>query len=193
MKYLMLALLACLGSSPLLQAAEDPDPAPPTNRPSPEDLRTRFRRLNREDRDTRLKELRGRLNDSTNRSELEKRREEWRKLPPAEREARIREFRDRNLNPDSPRFNRLTPEQRETKRAELKARLDAQVKILEARRATAPLSEQEERRLERFQRMSRRLDRAASANAGGPKARSGPDAGAEGTSLPPPKNSAPKP
>lgn len=139
-------------------AAEEPDPAPPTNRPNPEALRNRFRKLTPEEREARLREMRARLGAGTNRNEIERRREEWRKLPPEEREARIREFRERNLAGGSPLFNRLTPAERETKRKEIKARVDAQIKELEGRRATAPLSPLEQRRLERFQQMSRRLE-----------------------------------
>ncbi len=172
-----------------LGAAEEADPTPPTNRPNPETLRGRFRALNRDDRESRLRELRGRLNDNTNRTEIEKRREEWRKLSPADREARIKEFRERNLSPGSPRFNRLTPAERETKRSELKSRLDSQIKELESRRATTALSPVEERRLDRFQRMSRRL---AEGTALSPYRR--PPSGREGADLPPPRpDSAPKP
>lgn len=172
-----------------LWAAEEPDPSPPTNRPNPETLRGRFRVLNRDDRESRLRELRGRLNDNTNRTEIEKRREEWRKLSPAEREARIKEFRERNLSPGSPRFNRLTPAERETKRSELKSRLDGQIKELESRRSTTALSPVEERRLDRFRRMSRRL---AEGTALGPDRRLSPPR--EGVDLPPPRTeAAPKP
>jgi len=150
-------LAALLGvAAPLLAA--DADPTPPPNRPNPEELRGRFRNQQPADRDARLRELRSRLGVGTNRSELEQRREEWRRLPASEREARIREFREENLNSDSPRFNRLTPAERETKRSQFKGRLDAQIKNLEDRRSTAPLSPIEERRLERFQNMSRQLE-----------------------------------
>lgn len=139
--------------------ATDEDPAPPANRPKPEDLRGRFRNLSPEEREARLKELRSRFNPgATNRTEVERRREEWRKLPPAEREARIKELRERNLSRTSPLFNRLTPAEREAKRGEIKERVDTQIKELEARKATAPLTALEQRRLDRFREMARRLD-----------------------------------
>jgi hypothetical protein len=89
---------------------------------------------------------------------VERRREEWRKLPPAEREARIKELRERNLSRSSPLFNRLTPAEREAKRSEIKGRVDSQIKELETRKGTAPLTALEQRRLERFREMARRLE-----------------------------------
>jgi hypothetical protein len=134
----------------------EPDPVPPANRPNPEELRNRFRNFNPTEREARL---RARLNSGrTNRGDVEKRREEWMKLSPSEREARRREFRERNLSSTSPRFNRLTPNERETKRTEIKSRVDNQIKELEARKATAPLTDVEQRRLDRFHQMSRRLE-----------------------------------
>ena len=181
---LVFALLFSVTAPVLTTLAAEEDPAPPTNRPNPEALRGRFRNLSPEDREARLRELRMRLGAAgTNRSEIEKRREEWRKLPPAEREARVREFRERNLGNRSPHFNRLTPAERETKRTEIKGRIDAQIKELETRKSTAPLSPLEQRRLERFQQMSRRLEQGTAL--GFPSRPNRPKR--EGADLPPPR------
>jgi hypothetical protein len=143
---------------PRMFAAEaDPaDPVAPTNRPNPAELRARYRNLSPEER---LRELRPRLGPGgTNRGDIERRREEWRKLPPAEREARLREMRERNLARNSPMFNQLTPAEREAKRVEIKNRLEARINDLQNRQAAAPLSPAEQRRLERFKNMARRLE-----------------------------------
>ena len=148
-------LTTALFLSALRVFAAEEDPAPPTNRPNPAELRARSRNLSEE----RLRELRGRLGaGGTNRGELERRRQEWRKLPPAEREARLRELRERNLARNSPMFNRLTPAEREAKRKEIKSRLDAHINDLQGRQTTAPLSPAEQRRLDRFKNMARRLE-----------------------------------
>jgi hypothetical protein len=148
-------LLAGAGATPA-GGAEPPDPTPPTNRPNPAELRGRFRNLGSEER---LRELRSRLGPGgTNRGDIERRREEWKKLSPAEREARLRDLRERNLARNSPLFNRLTPAEREAKRTEIKNRLQTHITDLQSRQATAPLSPAEQRRLERFKNMARRLE-----------------------------------
>lgn len=142
-----------------IKADEQDAPPPPTNRPNVEELRSRARSLSPEEREARVKELRSRLGGAgTNHSELEKRRDEWRRLSPAERETRMREFREKRGNPNQPRFQQLTPAERETKRKEFKQRLDGQIKEIESRQTNAPLTETEQRRLERYRQMGRKLD-----------------------------------
>ena len=141
-------------ASPVFAAEADPEP--PTNRPNPAELRARVRNLSQEER---LRELRTRLGPGgTNRGDIERRREEWRRLPPAERDARLRELRERNLARNSPVFNRLTPAEREAKRTEIKKRLETHISDLENRQTAAPLSPAEQRRLDRFKNMARRLE-----------------------------------
>jgi hypothetical protein len=164
-----------------VQSADDP--MPPANRPSMDELRSRARRLTPDEREVRLRELRGRLRPGlTNRSELERRRDEWRNLPPAKREARIREFREHNLSGRDPVFNPLTPAERESKRVEIKQRIESLIQELESRKTTGTLTPLEERRLERFRQMSRGLDRGTAL---GKRNRLG-EREREGRDLPPP-------
>jgi len=145
-------------SSCSLFGAEEqlPEPVPPANRPDREALRERARNMSPEERQKALREFRERHGlGGTNRSELEKRREELKNLPPSEREARLKELRE-NFGPARREF-RMNREQRETKRTEMKERIDSQISALEQKKAEAALSEAEQRRLERMRQMSKRL------------------------------------
>jgi hypothetical protein len=93
----------------------------------------------------------------TNRLDGLRLREEFRKLPPAEREARIQEFRQR-LGESGPTFGVLTAEERETKRKQIKERVDKLVVELRAKQADGTLTDVERRRLERMEQMSKRLE-----------------------------------
>ena len=169
-------LLAC----PALFAAEEPDPTPPANRPDPAALRERAKKLSPEERQKLLREVRARNGlSATNRTEWEKRREELKKLPPAERAAKLKELRQ-EIQQGRGKFNQLSAEERDAKRKELKTRIDAQVAELQKRKSEGALTESEQRRLERMQQMSKRLNRSTPENGTG-KARPG-----EGDVLPPP-------
>jgi hypothetical protein len=94
----------------------------------------------------------------TNRPEWEKRREELRKLPPAEREARIKELRQ-EIQQGRRQFKLLDSDDVESKRKELKERIDAQISALQQLKADGSITEREQRRLEHMQQMSIRLER----------------------------------
>jgi hypothetical protein len=137
-----------------LLAAEDP--VPPANRPDREALRERARTMSPEERQKAIREFRERHGlGGTNRSELERRREELKSLPPAEREARLKQLRE-TFGPARREF-RMNREQRETKRGEMKERIDGQIAALEQKQAEGTLSQSEQRRLERMRQMSKRL------------------------------------
>lgn len=153
-------MLGLLLASPTLFAAEEPDPTPPANRPDPAALRERGKKLSPEERQKLMRELRERNGLSgTNRTEWEKRREELKKLPPAERAAKLKELRQ-EIQRGRGKFSQLSVEERDTKRKELKTRIDAQVTELQKRKAEGTLSGSEQRRLERMEQMSKRLGRA---------------------------------
>ncbi|PYJ02929.1 MAG: hypothetical protein DME25_14400 [Verrucomicrobia bacterium] len=145
------------GASSLLGAEEDP--LPPTNRPDREALRERARKLPPEERQKLIREFRERQGlGATNHSDWEKRREELKNLPPKEREAKLKELRQELLR-GRQGFNTLSPEERETKRKQLKERIDAQVSQLQKKKAEGTMTEIEQRRLERMQHISRRLEK----------------------------------
>lgn len=147
-------------------AAEEPDIVPPTNRPSPTQLRDRARK-NLEQRPRMEREVRERNGvQGTNRSTWEKRREELRKLQPAEREIKLKELR-RQIQQGDEKFRTLAPEEREAKRNDLRTRIDAQIGELKKRRDEGLLNESEKRRLERMEQMSRRLNRPILAGTNG--------------------------
>ena len=139
-----------------LPGAED-DPQPPPNRPNREELKERGRNLAPAERQKMIREFRERHGfGGTNRSEWEKRREELKNLPPREREAKLKEWRQRTLQ-GRQGFHVLSHEERETKRKELKQRIDSQLAELQKKKTEGTLSPFEQRRLERLQQMSQRL------------------------------------
>jgi len=147
------ALLTLAGNS-FLPGADDP--LPPPNRPDREALRERARNMSPEERQKAIREFRERHGlGGTNRTELEKGREELKNLPPAEREARLKQLRE-TFGPARREF-RMNREQRESKRNEMKERIDGQISALEQKKAEGTLTLPEQRRLERMRQMSKRL------------------------------------
>ena len=158
---LRLLLVAGLSFASSVSAAEEPDIVPPPNRPDPAALRERARNASPEERQRLMREFREQHGlTGTNRSDWEKRREELRKLPPAERDAKLKALRQ-EIQEGRGRFKLLSTDERETKRDEMKTRIDAQISELNKRKAEAALSDPEQRRLTRMEQMSRRLSRAA--------------------------------
>ena len=162
MKYVpRFLLVACLSFASSVPAAEEPDIVPPANRPDPAALRERARNANPGERQRLMREFREQHGlTGTNRSDWEKRREELRKLPPAERDAKLKALRQ-EIQEGRGRFKLLSTDERETKRDELKARIDGQISELHKRKAEAALSDPEQRRLTRMEQMSGRLSRVA--------------------------------
>lgn len=180
--FAMLGLLAWAGTT---LCAADPtaldDPPPPPNRPDPAALRERARNLSPEERQKMIREFREKHSLlRTNRNEWERRREELKGLPPEEREAKLRALRQ-EIQQARGNFKLISPEEREAKRKEIKERVDAQATELRKKKTDGTITEIEQRRLERLQVMSKRLERAAAAalKPGGPLS---PD------ELPPPKS-----
>lgn len=176
-----LLLSGLLLASPHLFAAEEPDPVPPPNRPDPAALRERAKKVTPEERQKLMREFREKNGTlGTNRSDWEKRREELKKLPPAERAAKLKELRQ-EIQQGRGNSKLLSAEERDSKRNEMKGRIDSQISELQKRKATGDLTESEQRRLERMQQMSKRLGRVPSA-----KLESGSPSKSERDVLPPP-------
>lgn len=153
-------LLICASHS-IARAAEDDllPPPPPTNRPDPAALRERARNLAPEERQKLVREFREKHGLGTsNRVDWEKRREEFKQLPPAEREAKMKELR-KEVQEARDRFKLISDDEREIKRREMKERIDAQVSDLKQKKTDGTITEAESRRLERFQKMSVRLEK----------------------------------
>lgn len=148
-----------------LPAAED-ELIPPRKRPNVEELRARARKLSPEERQKLFQEFREKRGfGATNRTEWEHWRSELRQLPPAERQARIQEFwqklEEEKVAKVRPNFHVLTPAEREAKRQQMKAAVSRQVTELRAKEKDGPLTEAEQRRLERMSKMARLLEQGA--------------------------------
>ena len=176
-----LLLAGLLLASPVLFAAEDPDPVPPPNRPDPAALRERAKKTGPEERQKLTREFREKHGlMGTNRTDWEKRREELKKLPPAERAVKLKELRQ-EIQEGRGKFKLLSVEDRDVKQSEMKTRIDAQITELQKRKAEGAFTESEQRRLERMRQMSKRLGRPPGAKSNGDAPRK-----SEGEVLPPP-------
>jgi hypothetical protein len=160
-KIVLTVSLAALGLIADVRAQDEPKPPqPPVNR---EQLREQFKNLTPEQRQAKLREMRERQL-GTNRVEMEKRRDAFQKLqqeikdlPPEQRQAKIREWREKQgLN--APGFRTMDPDQAKAKRADLKKRIDQQISELRKKKADGSLTEQETKRLQRMELMSKRLE-----------------------------------
>src|SRR5262245_39288477 len=178
----VLGLLALAGTtSRAADPADSDNPPPPANRPDPAALRERARNLSPEERQKMIREFREKRGlVRTNRNEWERRREELKNLPPEEREAKLKALRQ-EIQQARGNFKLLSPEERDTKRKEIKERVDAQSLELRKKKADGSITEIEQRRLERLQLMSKRLEKAATKGFQG----GGPLSSDE---LPPPKS-----
>ena len=159
-----------------VRADDEPKPPqpPPFNRDA---LREQLKNLTPEQRQARIRELRERQM-GTNRVDIEKRRQEFQKLqeelkglPPEERQKRMREWRQKQ-GLARPAFRTIDPDQAKAKRQELKGRVEQQLAELRKKKTDGTITEQESKRLERMEIMSKRLEQEPA----------GPDPGA----LPPP-------
>ena len=110
---------------------------------------------------------------SSGREDGEKRKEEWKKLSQEEREARMKEGRKPNgvsSKSESERrreqFKNMTPEERIAKRKEIKDRLEKRITELRAKQASATITAQETRELERREKILKHFEQADS---GGPR------------------------
>ena len=145
-----------LTAGPASRAADDPPPPP--NRPDPAALRERAKSLSPDQRQKMVREFREKHGlGGTNRSDWEQRREELKGLPPEEREARLKALR-REIQERREQFKLLSTEERDAKRKEMKERIEAQVAVLQKKKADGSITEADQRRMERMQLMSRRLE-----------------------------------
>lgn len=156
------AILLGAGTVSTLRAADE---AAPPQRPNREELREQLKNLSNEEREARLKELREKFGP-LNREEIEKRREELKGLSPEEREKKIQEFRQKNGGPNRPGVNILTPEQREARRKELRARFDQQLAELRQKQTDGKITDEEKTRLQRLEELSKRFESAAKTGLG---------------------------
>ncbi len=99
------------------------------------------------------------------REESERRKEDWKKLSPEEREAKMKEWRKTNgvssrseSEKRREQLENMSPEQREAKRKEIKERLEKRIGELRAKQASATLSAQEVRELERREHILKRFE-----------------------------------
>jgi hypothetical protein len=173
---LSLAVSGLALGTPSLRADDEPKPPqpPPINR---EELREQLKSMTPEQRQARIRELRDRQM-GTNRVDIEKRRQEFQKLqeelkglPPEERQKKMREWRQKQ-GLAQPGFRTIDTDQAKAKRQELKGRVEQQLAELRKKKTDGTITEQESKRLERMEVMSKRLEQEAA----------GPDPGA----LPPP-------
>jgi hypothetical protein len=166
-----LALWGTLAGGPVVGADDEPKPPPPPpiNR---DQLREQIKNLSPEQRQAKIRELRARQT-GTNRVDIEKRREQFQKLqeelkgvPPEERQARIQEWREKN-GLGRPGFRALDSNQVNAKRGEMKARIDQQLTELRKKKTDGTITEQETKRLQRMELMSKRLGQGEPAGAAG--------------------------
>jgi hypothetical protein len=96
-------------------------------------------------------------------------RDDGRKLAVEEREAVAKDGRKTNAGPSREErekrreeFNKLTPEEREAKRKEIKGRLEKRICELRSKQTNATLTSQEFRELERREQILKRFDQPPS-------------------------------
>ena len=92
------------------------------------------------------------------RAEAEKIKEEFNKLPQAERDARMKEWRKTNGGPNREEWDKMTPEQRESKRKEIKERLEKRIAELHAKQTAGTISTQETSELSRSEKILKRFE-----------------------------------
>ena len=156
-------LLAALGSTAALRAADEP--APPPGRPTREEIRESIKNLTPEERAARLKALRekgglgGPAADALlkRRAEVEKLRGEIKVLPPEQREARIREWRETNAL-GRPALANVSAEEREARRKVFQKRIEEHLATINKKKADGSITEEETRRLQNMERMLKRLE-----------------------------------
>ena len=179
---LSLAIAGLVLGTPRVRADDEPKPpqSPPIDRQA---LREQLKNLTPEQRQAKIRELRERQM-GTNRVDIDRRRQEFQKLqeelkglPPEERQKKMREWRQKQ-GLAQPGFRTIDTAQAKAKRQELKGRVDQQLTELRKKKTDGTITEQESKRLERMETMSKRLDQQP--------------AGSDPGALPPPAAS-PKP
>ena len=100
-------------------------------------------------------------------ADAQPKRDDSKPLIAAEREAAAREGRKTNAGPSREerekrreQFNKLTPEQREAKRIEIKERLEKRIAELRDKQTNATITVQETRELERREQILKRFEQA---------------------------------
>ena len=96
------------------------------------------------------------------RVEADKVKAELTKLPLAEREARMKEWRKTNGGPSREEWEKMTPEQREAKRKEIKDRLEKHIAELRAKQSNATITAQETNELGRCEKILKRFEQNGS-------------------------------
>jgi hypothetical protein len=124
-----------------------------------EEVREKLKELSPEER----AKMRERLGLPT-REEIEKRREELKNLSPEERQKRIEELR-KTIQGKRQELKALTPEAREAKRQEIHGRFERRLEELRKRKAAGSLTPEEERRLQHFETLQKRFEKAGEGDA----------------------------
>jgi hypothetical protein len=140
--------LLCLSALRAVNAAEQP-----TNQPTREQLRQQLRQLSPEERQEKIREIRGKLGTgSTWRAEAERRRDEWKDLSPERRRAKMLEWRA--LRGGEPAAD-ITPENRNMHRQQIRERLLRQLQDLNVKKSQGGLTPEEQKRLENLEQVSK--------------------------------------
>ncbi len=92
------------------------------------------------------------------RAEGEKIKSALSKLPLAERDARMKEWRKTNGGPNREEWEKMTPEQREAKRKEIKERLEKRIAELRAKQTDGTITAQEMSELSRSEKILKRFE-----------------------------------
>jgi hypothetical protein len=140
---IVLALLPLCGASPRSLAADAASSAAKlAERP---EARRPFRELSPEERETRFKEMQERFGPAPFTFE------ELKTMPPEERQAKLRQWREGRFS--------FSPEERQSRRAQIKQRLLRQIGDLQKKKAARTMTEEERLRLERLELIASRFDR----------------------------------
>ena len=135
-----------------VSAAEQPSI---TNRPTREQIREELRPLTPEERQARIREIREKLGPGgPMREEAERRRAEWRDLPPEDRRAKAQEWRANRPGVEARPIGTNTQE-RALHRQQIRERLEKQIQELTARKAQAPLTAEDQKRLDNLQQVAK--------------------------------------
>jgi len=147
------AMMACSIGAASVKAAEQP-----TNQPTREELRQQLRQLSPEERQEKIREIREKLGTgSVWRAEAERRREEWKDLTPEQRRAKMLEWRAMRGG-EQPQS--IAPENRDLYRQQIRERLQKQLQELNAKKAQAKLTPEEQKRLENLEQVSKYFNAA---------------------------------
>ena len=88
----------------------------------------------------------------------EQQKEDGKSLSAAERDARMKDWRKTNGGPNREEWEKMSPEQREAKRKEIKERLEQRISELRAKQTNATITAQETSELGRSEKILKRFE-----------------------------------